>query len=452
MERFDLFVIGGGSGGVRSARFAAQRGLKVAIAESGRWGGTCVNVGCVPKKLYAHAGHLAGLFHDARGFGWHLESPRHDWAALHEAVDRYILRLNGIYGRLLDGVEAHRIEGRARICGPHEVEVNGQRYQAEKILIATGGRPAFPAELPGVELAESSDDFFARRSAPASALVIGGGYIGVELASTLHHLGVETTLAYRGELILRGFDHDLRRHLSEQLQGGGLAVRYGCTPTKVEALEDGRRRVHLSDGSQLEVELLLFATGRTPNIEGLGLEPLGVELGSRGEVRVNEHFQSSVPSIYALGDVIDRVQLTPVALAEASRLAAHLAGEETTPLDYDLIPTAVFAHPAAATVGLSEEAARAKGHRLRIYLSTFRPLHHGPPDNPGRALVKLVVDQERDRVLGVHFVGPEAGEVIQGFAVALRAGATKADFDLTLGIHPTMAEEFVTLRTVTRED
>ena len=446
MERFDLFVIGGGSGGVRAARFAARRGLRVAIAEGARWGGTCVNVGCVPKKLYAHAAHLSELFHDAHAYGWSLQVDDHRWGVLKESVDRYILRLNGIYERLLGNAEVTLLEGMARLTGAQEVEVAGCRYHAERILITTGGEAQIPEGLPGRALIETSDDFFARERAPASALVVGGGYIGVEIASMLHCLQIETTLAHRGELILRGFDGDLRRHLSDALERRGLTLRYETTPTSIEALADGRRRVQFDAGEPLEVDMVLYATGRRPKSAGLGLEVLGVELDARGAVIVNERFQSSVPSIYALGDVIDRVQLTPVALAEASWLAAELAEEAPPPLDYQLIPTAVFAQPNAATVGLGEEEARRQGRPLKIFRSTFRPLPHGPPDNPGRALVKLVVDGESDRVLGAHFVGPEAGEIIQGLAVALRAGATKADFDRTIGIHPTMAEEFVTLR------
>ena len=450
MERFDLFVIGGGSGGVRAARFAAQRGLRVAIAEGGRWGGTCVNVGCVPKKLYAHAAHLSELFHDAPAYGWSLQVNEHHWGALKESVDRYILRLNGIYERLLDNAEVTLFEGMARLTGVQEVEVAGCRYHAERILITTGGEAQIPEGLPGRALIETSDDFFAREHAPESALVVGGGYIGVEIASMLQCLQIETTLAHRGELVLRGFDGDLRRHLSDTLESRGLKLRYEATPTSIEALADGRRQIQFDVGEPLEVEMVLYATGRRPKSAGLGLEALGVALSERSAILVNERFQSSVPSIYALGDVIDRMQLTPVALAEASWLAAELAGEEPPPLDYTLVPTAVFSQPNAATVGLSEEEALRRGRPLKIFLSTFRPLSHGPPDNPGRALVKLVVDGENDQVLGAHFVGPEAGEIVQGLAVALRAGATKADFDRTIGIHPTMAEEFVTLRKPTR--
>jgi glutathione reductase (NADPH) len=458
---YDLIVIGGGSGGVRGARWAGARGLKVAVVEGRRWGGTCVNLGCVPKKLYVHAAHHESIFQDASSFGWSLEPPTHHWPTLKINTDAYIARLNRIYERLLDQAGVDRLNGWARFVDEHTVEIDRGalsadrgddaplRLTARSFLIATGGAPQRP-DVVGVEESITSDDFFALERAPSSVLVVGGGYIGVELAGVLKGLGVEVTLAHRGPLILRGFDRDLRTQLNASLQAQGVPILYETSVQKIERCSPSgpsALRVTLKGrGAPIEVEEVLFATGRSPKVSGLDLERAGVHWAPSGGVIVDEHYQTSQPHIFAVGDVIDRVQLTPVALAEAMYVAERLTGTQRAPLDYDLIPTAVFSEPPLGTVGLTEEVALSRGHRVTLFETDFRPLHHSLPQNPIRVYMKLVVDRDSDRVLGCHMMGPEAGEIIQGLAVAMRAGATKADFDATIGIHPTMAEEWVTLR------
>ena len=441
---YDLFVIGAGSGGVRAARMAASLGARVAVAEDRYLGGTCVNVGCVPKKLFSYAAHVHEEVDDAAGFGWSIGTPAFDWATLRANKDREIERLNGIYGRLLENAGATLFNARAVLTGPQSVQVDGREVSAERILVATGGWPSVP-DLPGKEHIITSNEAFHLDALPRRAVVVGGGYIAVEFASIYNGLGVETTQIYRGPLFLRGFDDDVRQHLAAEMQRKGVDVRFD---TQVEAISKtaDSYTLTLSGGGQLETDLVMYATGRVPNSAGLGLEEAGVELDSNGAIMVDEHFQTCVPSIYAIGDVIDRVQLTPVALAEGMRLAHALYGKGGRAVDYELIPTAVFSHPNIGTVGLTEAEARERYMDVVVYRSSFTPLKGTLSGNPEKTLMKLIVEGSSDRVVGVHMVGPDAGETIQGIAIALKAGATKAVFDSTIGIHPTAAEEFVTMR------
>lgn len=443
-QDFDLFVIGAGSAGVRAARMAARHGARVAIAEPGALGGTCVNVGCVPKKLYAYAGGFASDFEDAAGFGWQLETPRFDWETLKRNRAREIGRLNGIYERLLLDAGVTLIRGRARLLGGGAVEVGGTRCTAAHILIATGGHAVMP-DLPGGHFAVTSDAMFDLPDFPHRLVVVGGGYIACEFASIFAGLGAQVTLVVRGELPLRGFDDDVRAFLARELQHQRIDLRLRAEPARIE--RGGQvLRVTLRDGACIEADTVLMATGRRPNTDGLGLAEAGVAVDADGVIVVDAHFDTSVPGIHALGDVIHRVQLTPVALAEAMTLVERLFGGRTRTLDYDGIPTAVFTHPTVGTVGLTEAQARERHGAVRVYRSEFKALKHTLSGREERTLMKLVVDAPSDRVLGLHMVGADAGEVVQGFAVALKAGATKATFDATVGIHPTAAEEFVTMR------
>lgn len=444
---FDLYVIGAGSGGVRAARFAAGFGAKVAVAESRYLGGTCVNVGCVPKKLLVYGAHFAEDFEQASGFGWSLGEAKFDWTTLIANKDREINRLNGIYRNLLvnSGVTLH--ESHAKVLGPHEVEVNGQRFTAEHILIATGGWPQIP-DIPGREHAISSNEAFFLKALPKRVLVVGGGYIAVEFAGIFHGLGAQTTLVYRGDLFLRGFDGAVRQHLQEELVKRGMDLQFNADIERIEKQADGSLNVTLKDGRQLAADCVFYATGRRPMLDNLGLENTGVTLDKRGFIEVNDLYQSAEPSILAIGDVIGRVQLTPVALAEGMAVARRLfKPEQYRPVDYKMIPTAVFSLPTIGTVGLSEEQAREEGHTVQVFESRFRPMKLTLTDCQERTLMKLVVDAKTDKVLGCHMVGPDAGEIIQGLAIAVKAGATKRDFDETIGVHPTAAEEFVTMRT-----
>ncbi|MBK5541398.1 glutathione-disulfide reductase [Pseudomonas sp. TH05] len=444
---FDLYVIGAGSGGVRSARFAAGFGAKVAVAESRYLGGTCVNVGCVPKKLLVYGAHFAEDFEQAQGFGWTLGDASFDWPTLIANKDREIHRLNGIYRNLLvnSGVTLH--EGHAKLIDPHQVEVNGQRYTAKHILIATGGWPQIP-DIPGREHAISSNEAFFLKELPKRVLVVGGGYIAVEFAGIFHGLGADATLLYRGELFLRGFDGAVRKHLQEELTKRGMNLQFNSDIKRIDKQADGSLSVTLKDGRELVADCVFYATGRRPMLDNLGLENTGVKLDERGFVEVDEQYQSAEPSILAIGDVIGRVQLTPVALAEGMAVARRLfKPEQYRPVDYRMIPTAVFSLPNIGTVGLTEEQAREEGHEVQIFESRFRPMKLTLTECQERTLMKLVVDAKTDKVLGCHMVGPDAGEIVQGLAIALKAGATKRDFDETIGVHPTAAEEFVTMRT-----
>lgn len=443
---FDLLVIGAGSGGVRAARFAAGFGARVAIVESRYLGGTCVNVGCVPKKLLVYGAHYHEDFAQAAGFGWTLGEQQFDWPTLIANKNREIERLNGIYRNLLVGSGVTLLEGHGRLRDEHSVEVAGQVYRARHILIATGGWPQIP-DIPGKELAITSNEAFHLPALPRRVLVVGGGYIAVEFASIFRGLGAQTSLLYRGELFLRGFDQSVRLHLKEELGKKGLDLQFNSDIRRIERQADGSLLATLNDGRQLATDCVFYATGRRPMLDDLGLENVDIQLDARGFIQVNERYETSTPSILALGDVIGGMALTPVALAEGMAVARRLfKPEEYRPVDYQNIPTAVFSLPNVATVGLTEEQARAAGHTLKIFESRFRPMKLTLTDCQERSLMKLVVDAETDRVLGCHMVGGEAGEILQGIAIAIKAGATKRIFDETIGIHPTAAEEFVTMR------
>jgi len=440
---YDLFTIGAGSGGVRAARWAAGFGARVAIAEERYLGGTCVNVGCIPKKLLSYAAHFHDDFEDAASYGWQSADTRFNWPALIANKDREIARLNGVYERILRASGVDILHARARIADPHTIEVDGRRISTAHILVATGGWPVKP-DIAGAELGFTSNEAFHLAQMPARVVIVGGGYIAVEFASIFNGLGVDTTLVYRSERLLRSFDADLGRFLGEQMAAKGVRILYNRNIVSLSRA--AAYAVTLSDGSTLETDGVMLATGRAPNTRNLGLEEAGVKLRENGAVVVDEQFQSSVPSIHAIGDAIDRVLLTPVALAEGMAVAERLFNPRSRVVNYENIPTTIFSHPNVGTVGLSEFEARRRGVDIVIYRSTFTPLKHTLTGRNEKVLMKLVVDRANDRVLGVHMVGPEAGEIIQGFAVALNCGVTKRQLDATIGIHPTTAEEFVTLR------
>jgi glutathione reductase (NADPH) len=446
---FDLFVIGAGSGGVRAARFAAGYGARVAVAESRYLGGTCVNVGCVPKKLLVYGAHYGEDIGQAQGYGWTIDGATFDWKTLIANKDREIQRLNGIYKNLLVDSGVTLLQAHARLVDGHTVEVEGRHYTAEHILVATGGWPFVP-EIPGREHAITSNEAFYLEELPRRVLVVGGGYIAVEFASIFHGCGADTKLLYRGELFLRGFDDSLRDHLKDELIKKDIDLQFNSDIARIDKQSDGTLLATLKDGRTLEADCILYATGRRPMLDGLGLENIDIALDERGFIKVDEQFQTSAPSILAIGDVIGRIQLTPVALAEGMAVARRLfKPEEYRPVDYNTIATAVFSLPNMATVGLTEEEARKQGHKIVVFESRFRPMKLTMTDSLERSLMKLVVDAETDKVLGCHMAGPDAGEIMQGMAVALKAGATKRIFDDTVGIHPTAAEEFVTMRTPT---
>ncbi len=448
---FDLLVVGGGSGGVRAARMAAQRGARVGLVEAQAMGGTCVNVGCIPKKLYSYAAHFAESFEESHGFGWVGTAPTLDWSALKVGRAREITRLNGIYLQLLKGSGVQIIEGWASLVDAHTVEVAGQRYSAQNLLIATGGTPSVP-DIAGREHVITSNEIFDIDPFPKRLLVVGGGYIACEFASIFNGLGAQVTQLYRGAQVLRGFDDDVRSFIAAEMLKAGVDLRLNSDVANITRKDGntGALQVHLADGSTLEVDAVLYATGRVPNVKDLGLETLGVAQKEDGAIQVNAQYQTSVPSIYALGDVTARLQLTPVALGEAMALVDHLlgpvAGKAPRSMSYDFIPTAVFTHPNIGTVGFSEADARAEFGQISVYKSEFKALKHTLSGSTERTFMKLLVDDASDRVVGLHMVGAEAGEIVQGFAVAMKAGATKAVFDSTIGIHPTAAEEFVTMR------
>ncbi len=441
---YDLFVIGAGSAGVRASRMAAAHGVRVAVAEDRYMGGTCVNVGCIPKKLFVYGAHFHEDFEDAASYGWTVGRPVFDWQTLLGNKDKEIRRLNGIYERILRNAGVDIVHGRAVVADPHAVEVGGKRVTAERILVATGGWPVVP-DFPGKDLVLTSNEAFHITELPKRAVVVGGGYIAVEFAGIFNGLGVETTQLYRGPLFMRGFDRDVREHLAGEMAKKGVRLRFNANIAQVERASSGLR-ADLTDGSVLEADLIMYATGRAPNVDGLGLEEAGVELSPNGAVVVDDRFQTSAPSIFALGDVIDRMQLTPVALAEAMSFVRNLYGGQPGGMEYDNVATAVFSQPPIGTVGLTEEEARERRGAVDIYRSTFRTLKLTMTMRDEQTLMKLIVERATDRVVGVHMVGADAGEIIQGVAIALKAGATKADFDRTIGIHPTSAEEFVTMR------
>jgi glutathione reductase (NADPH) len=444
---FDLFVIGGGSAGVRCARIAAGHGARVGIAEARFWGGTCVNIGCVPKKLMVMAAEYGNAARDARGFGWGFGDGAHDWRTLIANKDVEISRLNAIYRTLLDNAGVRVFEARASFVDAHTLDVGGARVTAERIVIATGGHPTRPT-FPGAEHCIVSDDAFFLPERPRRLVLLGGGYIAVEFAGIFAGLGCEVDLVFRQPLPLRGFDEDLRVALAEALTANGIRVHAGVSPVAVEA-EGGEKRVRLSDGGVLTGDLVFAALGRAPNVASLGLERAGVATGKAGAVIVDGQSRTSQDGIFAIGDVTDRLNLTPVATAEGHALADALFGPGPRVWALDRVATAVFSSPPLATVGLTEHQAARRGP-ADIYLSRFTPMRHALSGRPRKTLMKLVVDQATQKVLGAHMLGEDAPEIMQGLSIAINCGATKVDFDRTVGIHPTAAEEFVTMRARTR--
>ena len=446
MNRFDydLFVIGAGSGGIRASRISHHLGGRVAIAENYRIGGTCVIRGCIPKKLLSYAAHYAEDFEDARGYGWSIEGASFSWPALIASKNREIARLSKVYtdGFAKVGVEA--IEGTAKLVDAHTVAIGERRVTAQNILVATGGRPVRPA-IPGIEHAITSNEAFELPELPKRILIVGGGYVAVEFAGIFHGLGSEVTLSYRGEQILRGFDDDVRKHLHDEMRKKGVSILLESMVSSIARRADGALEASVN-GSTLEYDAVMVATGRTPNTARLGLTELGVKLDEEGGVVVDRFCRSSIDNIFAVGDVTNRIALTPVAVREGAAVALTLFGGVETPVDHDDVPSAVFSQPPVGTVGLSEAKAVEKFGKVDIYKASFRPLRHTLSGRDERTLVKLVVDAASQRVAGAHMVGADAPEIIQGIALAVKAGLTKSQFDATVGIHPTAAEEFLTLR------
>ena len=441
---YDLFVLGAGSGGVRAARMAAGFGARVGVAEERYLGGTCVNVGCVPKKLFVYAAHFAEDFADAAGYGWHVDRSGFDWTTLRTNKNREIARLNGIYEKILEDAGVDILRHRATVSGAHEVSVDGRRITARYILVATGGWPTVP-DVDGRELAITSNEAFFLDQLPERVTIVGGGYIAVEFAGIFNGLGCDTTLIYRGPLFMRGFDDDLRAILAEEMSKKGVNLEFDTQVKRIRPASEGLE-IALSNGDSRTTGLVMYATGRAPLSRGLGLEELGVELRDNGAIVVDDNYQTSVSSIFAIGDVTDRVQLTPVALAEGMVVARRLFDADSREVDYEFIPTAVFSQPNLGTVGYGEREARDLFGDVTIYKSRFTPLKATMTTSDETTFMKLIVADRDDRVVGVHMIGADAGETIQGMAVALRAGATKRTFDTTIGIHPTAAEEFVTMR------
>jgi glutathione reductase (NADPH) len=442
---FDLITIGAGSGGVRASRMSAQMGAKVAIIEESRVGGTCVIRGCVPKKLLVYGAHFAEELEDAKGFGWTVPPPIFSWGQLIANKNREIDRLNGVYINLLKTAGVRLIEGHAVLVDAHKVDVGGKTYTAEHILIATGSRPHLPT-IPGVDYTITSNEALDLLEQPHRIVIIGGGYIAVEFAGIFCALGSEVTLVVRGERLLRGFDAECVEAMAVEMGKRGMGLRLGRIPVKIEKAEDGAYTTFLDDGSELHSDLVLCATGRHPNTKGLNLPGLGIQTTATGSIAVDEYSTTSVPGIYAIGDVTDRMNLTPVAIAEGAAFARTVFGKEPIAVDYTNVPTAVFGQPPLAGVGLTEADARASHGAVDIYISRFRPMKHTLSGRDERTLMKLIADRRTQRILGCHMMGPDAPEIIQGLAIALKCGATKAEFDATIGIHPTAAEEFVTMR------
>ena len=445
---FDLFTIGAGSGGVRASRMAASFGAKTVVAEERYLGGTCVNVGCIPKKLLVYASEFGEGFSDAVGFGWNLGTRTHDWRKLIANKDTEIHRLNGVYRRLLTESGANIIEGRATLLDAHTVAINDKRYTSKYILIATGSWPVVP-KIPGAELAITSNEAFFLEERPERVILVGGGYIAVEFAGIFHGLGSQVALVHRGPKVLRGFDEDLRDNLGREMTKRGIVLRLDSRIKEIAKV--GRTtpglRARLDNDDYIDADVIMYATGRSPNTHGLGLENAGVKLDEQGAVAVDSYSRTSVENIYAIGDCTNRIMLTPVAIAEGRAVAETLFNNHPMSVDYKGVPSAVFSQPNLATVGLTEAEARAQFGDVTIYKSSFRPLKHTLSGRDEITFMKLVVDQKTDRVLGCHMIGNDAGEIIQGLAVALKCNATKSQFDSTIGIHPTAAEEFVTMRT-----
>ncbi|MDP6024597.1 MAG: glutathione-disulfide reductase [Pseudomonadales bacterium] len=442
---FDLFVIGVGSAGVRAARMSAAYGARVATAEDRYMGGTCVNVGCVPKKLLVYASHFSEDYHHAEGFGWQKASPEFDWSRLIENKNEEIKRLNGIYRGMLDNAGVTHFDGRARIVDAHHVSVSEQLVSTESILIATGSWPSVP-EFPGREHVITSNEAFYLETLPERTLVVGGGYIAVEFAGIFAGLGAESHLSYRGPLFLRNFDQDVRQTVADELVKKNIHLHFNSNVESVEKNTDGTFKVLFKEGDKIETDLVLFATGRKPAVEDIGLENVDVKCRENGAIIVDDEYRTSEPSIFALGDVIDRIQLTPVAIKEAMAFAQTQYLNQKTVMDYEAVATAVFCQPNIGTVGLTEAEAREQFDEVEIFRSSFQAMKHTLSGSDEKTMMKIIVDKESDKVVGVHMVGSEAGEIIQGIAVAIKAGASKAVFDATVGIHPTTAEEFVTMR------
>ncbi len=446
---YDLFVIGGGSGGVRASRVAARYGARVALAEERYLGGTCVNVGCIPKKLLVYASHYSEHFADAAGYGWTLGERRFDWPALIAHKNKEIARLNGVYRQLLEESGVEILSSRASLRDAHTVELPSRRVSAGTILIATGGWPVIPP-LHGAGHGITSNEAFFLERLPERVAIVGGGYIACEFAGIFNGMGSRVTQLYRGPLFLRGFDGDLRQTLAEETRKKGVDLRFNAEIAAVERGSAGLVAT-LTNGERLEADVVMFATGRAPSSKGLGLEAAGVKLNAKGAVEVDAYSRSSVENIYAVGDVTDRINLTPVAIAEGQAFAETVFNGNPTRPDHANVPAAVFSQPELATVGLSEEAARKSHGAVDVYRQHFRPLKHTLSGRDERTMMKLVVERAGGRVVGAHMVGEGAAEIIQGLAVAIKAGATKSDFDRTIGIHPTAAEEFVTMRTAAPE-
>ncbi|WP_299838964.1 glutathione-disulfide reductase [uncultured Jannaschia sp.] len=441
---YDLFVIGGGSGGVRAARLTAQDGYRVGLAESSRMGGTCVIRGCVPKKLMVYASEYPEAIALAGEYGWNADAGDFDWMRFRDRLHGELDRLEGVYRRNLERAGVEIFDQRATLDDPHTVKLaDGTTKTAKHILVATGGRPYRP-EMENADLGIVSDDVFHLDSVPGKMLIVGGGYIGCEFACIFHGLGAEVSMFIRGAQILRGFDEEARGHVADAMQQRGIRIHTGCAPMSIDR-QDGRILVRGTNGHEEAFDCLLWATGRRPNTEGLGLEALGVEIDRKGTVCVDEYGQTAVPSIFALGDAIGRMELTPVAIREAVAFHRTVFTGEKTAMDYDLIATATFTQPEMGSVGLTEEEAEEAEPTL-VYATAFRPMQHAFAGGQERVLFKLLVSKATDRILGAHIVGPQAGEMIQLVAVALKMGATKADFDRTCAVHPTMAEELVTMR------
>jgi len=442
---YDLFVIGAGSGGVRASRMASSFGAKVAVCEDRYMGGTCVNVGCVPKKLYVYASEYSQHFNESKGFGWSTGEIAFDWATLRDNKTEEISRLNGIYDGILNNANVEVIKGRGRIVDQHTVEVDGKKYTTERILLAVGGWPFIP-DFKGREHVVSSNQIFDLEAFPNRLVVVGGGYIAVEFAGIFNGLGTEVTQLYRGELFLRGFDNEVRDFAAQEIAKKGVNLRFKTDVTSIEKQADQSLKVNLSDGSSIVADAVLYATGRKPQLDDLGIENVNITVSDKGYIEVNDHFQTSEPSIYALGDATGGMELTPVALEEGMTLARALYNNQPCKIDYSNIATTVFCQPNIGTVGMTEEQARSDYSNVVKYRSSFRAMKHTISGSDERTLMKLLVDSDTDKILGVHMVGPDAGEIMQGLAIAIKAGATKADFDATIGIHPTAAEEFVTMR------
>ena len=441
---YDLFVVGAGSGGVRAARTSAAYGARVAIAEDRFLGGTCVNAGCIPKKLFFYAAHFADDFNTAEGYGWNIDKPGFNWQTLINNKNNEIERLNRVYQKILDDAGVITIRGRATLSGPHSVRINDEVLSAEKILIATGGWPDIP-EVAGREYAISSNEAFHLKALPEKIIVVGGGYIAVEFAGIFHGLGVDTSLLYRGPLFLRGFDPELREFLAAEMKRHGVNVQFNANIANIQKNRQALTAT-LEDGTTMEAGRIMYATGRKPNTAGLGLEDAGVALDDNGAIKVDRNYRTNIASVYAIGDVTNRINLTPVALAEGMILANALFNNGRDTVDYSNVPTCIFSQPNLASVGLTEEQARAQQLDIAVYKSIFTPMKSSLSNHGEKVFIKLIVAKDGDRVIGAHMIGPEAGEIIQGISIAIKAGATKAAFDATIGVHPTIAEEFVSLR------